>query len=294
MWLGVGIFFIGMVLFLWNDNLFEIGGSIKSDKIGQFGDFVGGIIGSLWALAGVVLFYVAIRDQRSDIDTNRKVLKTQVEALNKQIEEFGLQREELELTRQIFTEQRDTLKLQQFESTFFNLVNLHHQIVDDIDLDTTEGGVLWNPEPEKEIHLTSRDCFKYFYKEFNYIFNETKNNSDELEKIKSAYIKLYSKHQSDLGHYFMNLYNILNFINKKNPGDKIFYANLLRAQLSTPELLMLFYHCLSQIEKGSFTGLIEQYNFLENIPKDRLIDKQKHQKLYNEKAFGKPSINNNN
>ena len=268
MWTGIVIFLIGIILFFWNDTLFQTENQIKSDKVGQFGDFVGGLIGSLWALAGVILFYVALKEQKADIETNREVLKTQVVALEKQIEEFELQRQELELTRQVFTEQRDTLKLQQFESTFFSMLNLHHQIVEGIDIDTTKGGEFYSFTKEKDVTLTGRDCFLFFFQEFNEIYANWYNEKNELHRIEKAYIQFYTNHQTDLGHYFRNLYNILKFIHKKNLGDKFFYTNLLRAQLSSSELLMLFYNCLSKFGNKKFKPLIEEYHFLQNMPKN--------------------------
>jgi hypothetical protein len=288
MWIGILIFFAGIVLFFWNDTLFKTDNLIKSDKIGQFGDFVGGLIGSLWALSGVILFYVALKEQRSDLETNREVLKTQVIALEKQIEEFELQRQELELTRKVFTEQRDTLKLQQFESTFFSMLNLHHQIVDGIDIETTKGGGLLSAEKEKDVTLTGRDCFEYFFKEYSDIYESWHRETDEAIRIEKSYTQFYLNHQTDLGHYFRNLYNILKFIHKKNPGDKFFYANLLRAQLSSSELLMLFYNCLSQFGNDKFKPLIEEYHFLQNMPKNPIFNKQEHTRFYNKSAFGKP------
>lgn len=293
MWIGIGIFIFGLILFFWNDTLFQTDSLIKSDKVGQFGDFVGGLIGSLWALAGVILFYVALNEQRADIETNRDVLKTQVKALEKQIDEFELQRQELELTRKVFTEQRDTLKLQQFESTFFSMLNLHHQIVDGIDIDTTKGGGLWTNEKEKDVTLTGRDCFQFFYEDYNEIYESWYGETNELNRIGKSYTQFYLNHQTDLGHYFRNLYNILKFIHKKNPGDKFFYVNLLRAQLSSSELLVLFYNCLSQFGNAKFKPLIEEYHFLQNMPKNPIFKKQEHTDLYDKSAFGKPSKINN-
>lgn len=289
MWIGICIFLLGILLFFWNDTI-QVSSSINSDKFGQFGDFVGGLIGSLWALAGVILFYVALTEQRADIRTNKEVLDTQIQALEKQIEEFELQREELKLTRQVFIEQRDTLKIQQFESTFFSMLNLHHQIVNSIDIDYQKMGGVFDDKVVKEIKLTGRDCFQYFFTQFNETYERTKDETDELKKINAAYTHFYLNYQADLGHYFRNMYNILKFIHKKNPGDKFFYSNLLRAQLSSSELLMLFYNCLSEFGNEKFKPFIEEYHFLQNMPKNPLIKKQMHMNLYNKSAFGNPTI----
>ena len=287
MWIGILLFIIGIIIFIWNDTVFQSNGLLNSEKVGQFGDFVGGLIGSLWAFAGLILFYVALKEQRIDLQTNKDVLVTQVQALEKQIEEFELQRKELQLTRDIFKEQRDTLRLQQFESTFFNMVNLHHRLVDSIDV-TTEKLNDFTMEFDKET-LTSRDCFKYFYQKYIDIFKIiSKKNDDCLTSIRESYLKFYIKYQSDLGHYFRNLYNIVKFIHKSNPNNKYYYSNLLRAQLSSFELIMLFYNCLSQFGDKKFKPLIEEYHLLQNMPKNPLINKT-HLRLYNKSAFGTPT-----
>lgn len=55
--------------------MFNFDVPIKTDVFGQFGDIVGGVIGSLWALAGVILFYAGLTEQRKDIQTNQNALE---------------------------------------------------------------------------------------------------------------------------------------------------------------------------------------------------------------------------
>ena len=68
--------------------------------------------------------------------------------------------------------------------------------------------------------------------------------------------------------------------------DKQFYAQLVRAQLSSQEQLLLFYNCLHPVGEN-FKPLIEEFEMLEHLPKDRLLD-EAHVKLYNPPAFGVP------
>lgn len=169
---GIVLFFLGLILFLWQHTGIDTSEKIDASKFGQFGDFVGGLIGSLWAFAGVILFYVALTEQRDDIRTNREVLKTQVNALEQQIKEFELQREELELTREVFIDQSKTLKLQQFESTFFNSMNLLNNIIQSITyivppppLPTRLGDQPAFPQPDRTKIYNGRDSFEFFYKD---------------------------------------------------------------------------------------------------------------------------------
>lgn len=70
-------------------------GILPAQNIGVAGDYIGGIAGSIWALAGVLLFYQALK----------------------------LQQKEISLTIDEFKEQNENLKLQRFENLFSSLLN---------------------------------------------------------------------------------------------------------------------------------------------------------------------------
>lgn len=50
---------------------------ILMEKTGQVGDFIGGVIGSIWAFTGVLLFYSSLRLQRKEFSLQRKELVNQ-------------------------------------------------------------------------------------------------------------------------------------------------------------------------------------------------------------------------
>ena len=79
--------------------------TIDEAIVGQFGDFVGGVVGTLFALAGVVLYYVALTEQRKDLKINHDNLLLQTDALKQQIEEFKAQKEEMAETRKVYEQQ---------------------------------------------------------------------------------------------------------------------------------------------------------------------------------------------
>jgi hypothetical protein len=301
--LGIGLFLllVGLIMFIWNDWSLSTNDKIKADKIGQFGDFVGGLVGSIWALAGVVLFYVALTEQRTDFGTNRKVLEAQTEALKQQIKEFELQREELSATRKVFNIQSKTLKKQQFESTFFNLLNLHHEIVNSIDLrsrvDKYPGfekhftrGLSDDEKNQKIIEVTTgRDCFVKFCKGFRNTYKENKEENPETkerELCEKSYQEYYENHQSDLGHYFRNLYHIFKFIKNSEVKNKKSYTSLVRAQLSNDELFLLFYNSSSELGSEKFLPLIEEFHLLKNLNRKFFIEENNHKSFYKESAYG--------
>jgi uncharacterized membrane protein required for colicin V production len=88
----------------------EFSSTLDESIIGQFGDFIGGVFGTLLAFVAAILYYVALKEQRKDIAINQKSAKLQNDALLKQIEEFEKQKEELELTREVYEQQSKTMR----------------------------------------------------------------------------------------------------------------------------------------------------------------------------------------
>ncbi|TDN97822.1 putative phage abortive infection protein [Sunxiuqinia elliptica] len=269
MWIGIALFIIGITIFLWNDSHLDISSSIKSEKFGQFGDFIGGLIGSLWAFSGVILFYVALNEQRKDIKINR-------EALKQQISEFELQRVELEETRKIFEQQHETQVYQRFENTFFQLLHNHNEIVNSLDLRAIKSHKLTN---------TGRDCFKSFYLNFSTELKDIETSNKREAEVINSYIETYNKYEADLSHYFRNLYNIIKFIDNSEIKNKKIYTNFVRAQLSNYELIFLFYNCLSKNGIDKFKPLVEKYSLLKNINKSQLFEGHVFISKYKEKTF---------
>jgi hypothetical protein len=132
---GLIILIIGFISFLIFQSLHIKSESFNIESFSQFGGFIGGIVGSFWSLAGFILFYIALKKQKKDLKISRKALESQIESMNLQTQEFKAQVQELEETRKVYIEQNKTQVLQRFENTFFNILSLHHKIVEGIDLD---------------------------------------------------------------------------------------------------------------------------------------------------------------
>jgi hypothetical protein len=71
-----------------------------------------------------------------------------------------------------------------------------------------------------------------------------------------------------LGHLFRIIYHIVKYLDENvdiNAKQKRFYIRILRAHLSNPELLLLFYNGLSKNGYDAFFPLIEKYDLLQNF-----------------------------
>ena len=205
---------------------------------GVFGGCFGAVnaLISALAFAGVI---VTFRLQRKELDLQRH--------------ELNLQYQELKAQRDEFAQQNKTLKLQRFENTFFNMMQLQQQIVNDLHLQTTAFSGKrdeYGRQETIEKELRGREVIRHIYE-----IARTRIGNEGLRIYPNiAYREL-------LDHYFRHLYTILRFVDEtdvfipigdENQDDnfewkqKYHYTTIVRATLSRYEMLILYYtDCLS-------------------------------------------------
>ncbi len=202
-----------------------------------------------------------------------------------QSEELRLQRRELTLTRaeiegqkQQLVAQNETLRKESFEHTFFALLRLQNDILASMDLRGADG------QP-----VRGRDCFRVFCKRLRTCYAEYADRhpeTSESERINAAYRRFFEESQAELEHYFRSLYNTVKFVKISEVREKRFYTNLIRSQLSSYEVVLLFYSCLSDFGRDKFKPLLEEFALLEALPRALLINSTEHLLLYDAGAFG--------
>ena len=265
-WTGIGLVVFSVLFYICKN-------TEKGFGLNLLGDFLGGSVASVWALAGLFLIYVAFLGQKQQLlNQQLEIMYSQLEVKYTRLELAG-QKEEMRL-------QNQTLLNQKFENTFFELLTLFNSIVNSLDLRRTN----------KAIIATGRDCFETFYK---YLRTETRSIIGQNNNIKSAstentiraYDKIYNDNKSDLSHYFRTIYHIFKFIDTSNVKEKKRYASIARAQLSSHEQVLLFYNCLHGNGVEKFKPLIEKYSIFKNIDKE-LIFNSAHLNEYKPSAFG--------
>lgn len=196
----------------------------------------------------------------------------------------------------------------QFEQEFFNMTTMLEDIVSHLEFkepsflvdnpiplfnmpegyqqektpDTSsEKGILKvgdTPEGQENRIIEGRSVFKYLYADRpNYSLLNYVNNTTEFRLSEEAQRYCFD---GTLDHYFRYLYRILKHIDEssildeqKNPEeDKAYYAHLLRAQLSTYELLMWYYNSLLPENRKTAKVLIERYQMFDNLRVSELGD----------------------
>lgn len=238
---GGGIFAaIALIMFLYHQRLFDFKSDIDNQQFSNFGGFLSGSVGIMWSLASVLLFYVTLNIQKSQIDANQKEAEIKIQQINDQ--------------NKIFLQDR-------VEATFFNLLNYHHHLISDLEV---------RDPLDVSLTIRGRETFKKYYDIYKGSYILRSDMKDKKEVIKTFQVFL-AKYNESIGRYFRNLYNIVKFIDMSNIVNKQDYINILRAQLTSNELVLLFYNCITEYGKKFYTYAI-QYELFDNLDLSKLMD----------------------
>lgn len=248
---------------------------------GEIGDTIGGITAPVIGIFTIILIFLTY--------------DTQSNALSVQKRELEAQRSQLRKTQESAGKQAETLAQQQFENTFFELLRIHRENVEQIKSDKQVG---------KTAFISMHDKLSEIYKKAMYDkdvknpFNSYRNSLNEETVLQIAYLIFYfgkdqafdyltkegftsyidynglwqfidqfttssnaSGQHSNLSNYFRHLYQIFIFVDENSAylqgkeGDKKFYLKKIRAQLSPYELAIFF--------ANSLTPLGEKWEWME-------------------------------
>lgn len=199
--------------------------------------------------------------------------------------EAQLLRKSADSQLRLLEKQGRLFEVQNFESTFFQLLELHLNIADNLRYD------------KGETVYVGRACFAAFYAELKACYEQAfadayalkvsddKEAALEFEKnlIDTAYQAFYKAgNRERLGHYFRNLYNLIKFVDSREEiTDKKKYMNLIRAQFSAHEEMLIFYdaqfysHCFrTALDNKShrLKNFIRQHELLKDVTADLFFD----------------------
>lgn len=219
---------------------YSIGQNLSDTEMaitGQVGDFMGGVIGSIWTLSGVFLYFSAIKMQNKELENQAKYRR------------------------------EDTIMetIKDFETTFFSLLASQQRIKEELHADFTD--IKWDANhklSENSKNASGNDFFIEAYAVFQkmysfsaresyYVnlnpnkdlpfvgneeeqkkliseysedlavvtlgFNETlftrvKSQKTELKRCQALYLLFFVHYSSTIGHYCRHLYNILKYMDQ--------------------------------------------------------------------------------
>ena len=232
-----------------------ISGKLNNKDIeitGQFGDFFGGVVGSLWTLAGVLLYFSALKVQQEQLKAQKEEMKQSEKLLSQQQFEttfFGLLQTQKELKKDLFCKVKIIIPTEHQNDYTFNYVEydsklFFHYIIQELhklyQIYTRDTYNIWDDNMARiqieDLNNHAEYCklveepFNYstaFYKVFHELnlsyttsfyqvkektINTTKNKESEEFICCSIYGHILLTYQEQLGHYFRHLYNIVKFL----------------------------------------------------------------------------------
>lgn len=245
---------------------------------GQIGDFIGGVLNPLLSFVAFIAVLTNLVLQRRDLalarDEARESNRTQ------------------RIQSRIFEKQNEAVERQNFESTFFRLLETHSQ-------QSKLARIRPNNAAKDRL---GEDCFAWV----TYNFLPPDIYSKDPSEVLWEGVSEYSCHYSlGMSRYFRNLHQLLRFIDEygsrsilregvpstmrirkaiRHYSEQRIYANILRAQLSNDELCCIFINCLT----GKGAGLkyyIEKYSILKGIELPGSFDLEFVKGLYNDMAY---------
>lgn len=256
---------------------------------------VGALVTHWWAGE----FFVHVKDE----DNNKALFGDSFGAVNALISAFAfagmivafilqryelrLQRKELEAQRKEFEDQNKTLRLQRFENTFFNMMELQQQIVNDLNAaiyvkewieedapDPSQGRIRKQVTQKYEYH--GRNLFLHAFNQAEHDIETTVKGrfvsvSGMRSVLQAKGLAEYDEYHtaSYFDHYFRHLYRILKYVKQNSdwlkPEDQYKYTSMLRGTLSRYELVWLFYNGLTDNGFEKLKPLMEDYSILKSL-----------------------------
>lgn len=262
------IAFISLVVFVicliflffsytWKYPIFKWQYPIDAARWGQFGDFFGGVLGTIITFTSIIFLYKAFKEQR--------LANIATQEANKEI----LRKEEIH----VYSE-----RMQQFDSMFKTIFSLYQTAVTRYKTDRLNAGKV-----SLAYMVTS------FIKDTQFSNNE--NYTKRTVAAKNIFTNFIAENQSLINAHMGLLYQLLLLLESSpiNEKDKIIYAKTIRSQLTEEELILIRYNCMNK--RGmKMQPLVFHYNILKHLPIMNLFEFKKYRTNLTEREIN--TLNN--
>lgn len=241
---------------------------VSHDIMGTYGDFIGGVLGTLIALYSAFLLY---RTLGSQLSVNSDIMDANITTIyqsflqifdnnfhnlfiNYKEAKLAYQYDEKRVTKQIVTKPDNT-----------------SEKIENSNIITFSGPKALEKLAESFIEIKFTDKRTYFLR--------VKSATNKFEMF-------YSEHRREMSVHFRNLYLLVKMIGETDnvdeggnimlkEVDRVTYAKSIRGQLSEGEMLFLRYNCLT--DRGDkMKPLVNQFNLLKHLPIMSLLEFRAH------------------
>lgn len=261
--------FISIIAIIFNKSYrFNETPIIDPELASNFGDFFGGLIGTIFSIVSVFLLIHTIIEQNQETQRTNIVSNffRMIDYHNINVNQLKIAHLDINKSNEIHEGRRAFV---QFKIQIHRLFEIVRQI-----------------NEEKAYNLPCKDIADIVYIIFYYgidgswlSFIEEKLSRYKNPELASAIqkkieeipnLKLARTNQTNLSAYFRNMYNAIKMVDESKAlttKQKKELIKILRAQLSNPELYVLFFNILSRFgSKWIKNNYVIKYEIIKNIP----------------------------
>jgi hypothetical protein len=231
---------LAAIIVVWVASYILIKANLPEAKRGPFGDTFGAVNSLFSGLAFSGLIYTIHLQRR----------------------ELSLQRRELRQTRGELQTQNETSKRQQFENTFFKLLDSYNVLTN-----------TFNFRNDSQDHVNKK-FFEYLLsveldeKKYRLWLVEGHEVAKEHDyySLGSFYGEIYLKHESYLRPWLGTIEKILHHVDRSgglSNSQRAFYVSILRSQLTSYEMILVGFHVMTRVlEHRRLATLVTKYKVL--------------------------------
>ena len=215
-------------------------------RLGTYGDFVGGVLGTIFGVISVLLMFKTFDYQQKATADNQ----TQLE-------------------------------IERFHDLFFELLRLYQSQVSDLcgvyrTFEKSKKDNLTEDENTEvyEYSYNNKDFFDFEKEKLQRVFTPKESFEQNQAEALKTYMFFYIKNKDKIGAYYRTLYRIYDLIDNAKTipeGIKKDYLKIIRAQLTETELFFLRYNALTYYGH-KFIKYINEYNILKHLPVFELLE----------------------
>lgn len=228
----VTLLFIGVFAYIfkwqhfcyWFDDRYVI----NNELLGTYGDFIGGVLGTIFALISILILIRTFNQQRAVTEKNKEQIENQ-----------------------------------RFNDLFFELLRLYQSEISELCGHIEKK----NAERIDVINYNNKDFFDFEKGLLQRAFRSTTSYEGNMQEALKLYMFFYIKHRTKVAACFRTLYRIYDLLDKSELRESIKknYLKIIRAQLTDSELFFIRYNGMTYYGTN-FISYINKYNVLKHLP----------------------------
>ena len=207
---------------------------VNHELLGTYGDFIGGVLGTIFALISILILIRTFNQQRAVTEKNKEQIENQ-----------------------------------RFNDLFFELLRLYQSEISELC-----GTIVRERGDEKiTINYNNKDFFDFEKELLQRAFQPTTSYEGNIRGAINLYMLFYIKHRTKVAACFRTLYRIYDLLDNAELKESVKknYLKIIRAQLTDSELFFIRYNGMTYYGEN-FIKYINKYNVLKHLPAFDLLE----------------------